>query len=137
MIFRKAFQQDYSSRANFGIFCSTPGIPLARKANKSTSLHMLLTGLPISSQKAVESGLVFQSFPESDLDQEVNRICEAICAKSRSVIELGKKFFYKQIGEDLKKAYEMGAVQMCENLLLEDGQEGVRSFVEKRKPIWM
>lgn len=99
---------------------------------------MLYTGLPISSQKAVESGLVFQSCSDEHLlNEEVDKICQAICSKSRSVIELGKRFFYRQIGKDLTKAYELGAVKMCENLELKDGQEGVRSFVEKRKPIWV
>lgn len=97
---------------------------------------MLLTGQPISSQKAVESGLVFKCCPENELDAEIEKICHSICLKSRAVIELGKRFFYKQVEENLSKAYELGAVQMCENLQLKDGQEGVRSFVEKRKPKW-
>lgn len=98
---------------------------------------MLFTGQPISSQKAVESGLVFKSCPEDGLDEEIDKLSKAICSKSRAVIELGKKFFYRQIGQDLKKAYQLGAVQMCKNLELKDGQEGVRSFVEKRKPTWV
>lgn len=98
---------------------------------------MLFTGQAISSQKAVESGLIFKFCPEGDLDEEIEKTCKAISSKSRAVIELGKKFFYKQIGEDLKKAYQLGAVQMCENLQLQDGQEGIKSFVEKRKPTWV
>lgn len=97
---------------------------------------MLLTGEPISAQKAVESGLVFKSCAEDALDEETENICKAIRAKSRTVVELGKQFFYKQIGEGLAKAYELGAVQMCENLKLRDGREGIKSFVEKRKPVW-
>lgn len=98
---------------------------------------MLLTGQPISSQKAVESGLVFKMCPENALDEEIEKICRAICTKSRAVVELGKRFFYKQINEELAKAYQLGAAQMCQNLKLADGQEGVRSFIEKRKPIWV
>lgn len=98
---------------------------------------MLFTGQAISSQKAVESGLIFKSCSEGGLDEEIEKICNAISSKSRAVIELGKRFFYKQIGEDLKKAYQLGAVQMCANLQLKNGQEGVKSFVEKRKPTWV
>lgn len=97
---------------------------------------MLLTGEPISSQKAVDSGLVFKTCPESALDGEIEKCCKAICAKSRTVVKLGKRFFYKQINEDLTKAYQLGAAQMCENVMLRDGQEGVKSFIEKRKPNW-
>lgn len=73
--------------------------------------------------------------------------------KSRAVIELGKRFFYKQLELDLPSAYRYkhfkkitiflyffkkreGAELMAENLTLSDGQEGLKSFVEKRKPVW-
>lgn len=38
-------------------------------------------------------------------EQELKTITDAICSKSRSVIHLGKKFFYEQIDEDLHTAY--------------------------------
>lgn len=122
--------------ADVGIFCSTPGVPLARKVNMATVLHMLLTGEPIDSRKAVESGLVFKSFPEEDLDEAVEKICQQICGKSRAVVELGKKFFYMQIKHNIEDAYCLAANQMVENLMLRDASEGVRSFMEKRKPQW-
>lgn len=119
-----------------GIFCSTPGIPLARKVLKSTALHMLLTGLPITAGEAKASGLVTTVCTVDNLEKEVEKTCEAIKSKSRAVIELGKKFYYKQVDMNLKKAYEVGAVQMVDNLQIKDGKEGIRSFVEKRNPVW-
>ncbi|XP_023017373.1 enoyl-CoA hydratase domain-containing protein 3, mitochondrial [Leptinotarsa decemlineata] len=121
---------------NFGLFCSTPGIPLARKAHRTTALKMLLTGEAISAAEAKSSGLVTTVCPSEDLEKEVKRTCEAIKLKSRSVVELGKKFYYRQVDMDIKKAYELGGGQMVENLSIADGKEGVRSFVEKRKPRW-
>nr|CAI5832482.1 unnamed protein product [Callosobruchus analis] len=122
--------------ANFGIFCSTPGIPLARKVLKSTALKMVLTGQTISAAEAKSSGLVATVCSKENLEDEVKSTCDSIINKSRSVIELGKRFFYKQVDLQLKKAYELGAKKMVENLELSDGKEGVQSFVEKRKPKW-
>lgn len=99
-------------------------------------MKMLLTGLPISSQEAISSGLITQVCSQDNLDNEIKMICESIKDKSRSVIEIGKKFYYKQINQEIKKAYEMGAQQMVDNLQMADGQEGIRSFIEKRKPLW-
>lgn len=109
---------------------------MARKVLKSTALNMLLTGEPISATQAKFSGLITKVCAPDDLECEVQKTCEAIIAKSRSVIELGKKFYYKQVDMDLKKAYDVGAMQMVDNLELADGKEGITSFVEKRKPIW-
>lgn len=102
-----------------------------------TALHMLFTGLPISSIEAKESGLVSKVCSSENLDKEVDAICSAIQTKSKSVIELGKKFYYKQIQENVKKAYELGEQQMVDNLSLKDGQEGIQSFIEKRKAQWL
>lgn len=103
---------------------------------KSTALSMLLTGLPISADEALKSGLVTKVCVPDHLESEVDKICRAIIGKSRSVVELGKRFYYKQVELDIKNAYELGANRMVENLQMADGMEGIKSFVEKRKPVW-
>lgn len=49
--------------ANFGLFCSTPGIAIARSVSRKVALKMLLTGLPISAEEAYRSGLVSKVVP--------------------------------------------------------------------------
>lgn len=99
-------------------------------------MYMLLTGLPITAAEALECGLVTSVVPVDQLDVEVRRITDAIKLKSRAVIERGKRFFYEQIAMNIKTAYAFGEQEMVLNLGTHDGQEGVRSFVEKRKAIW-
>lgn len=124
-------------RANFGIFCSTPGIVVSRMIPQKQSMYMLLTGLPITADEALRYGLVSRVVSDSDeLNVETKKICDEIKAKSRSVVERGKRFFYEQIQMTLNSAYKYGEHEMVENLSMEDGQEGVRSFIEKRKPSW-
>lgn len=97
---------------------------------------MLLTGLPINSDEALRVGLVSSIVASENLDAELEKICNAIKSKSRAVVSFGKKFYYQQLGMDLNAAYESGAVAMADNLQLEDGKEGIKSFIEKRKPQW-
>lgn len=97
---------------------------------------MLLTGEPISAIQAKFSGLITKVAASDQLDNEVQKTCEAIMSKSRSVIELGKKFYYEQVDLKLKEAYELGAKKMVDNINMVDGKEGINSFVEKRKPLW-
>lgn len=99
--------------------------------------QMLLTGLPISSQEALIAGLVSQVAPNDDLERVISENTEAIKGKSRTVIELGKRFFYQQIAMDIRSAYAAGTDVMANNLSLPDGKEGIRSFVEKRKAKWV
>lgn len=100
-------------------------------------MYMLLTGFPLSAQEALAAGLVSRVVADSDaLDTETLRVCDAIKAKSRAVVQRGKRFFNEQIQMTLKSAYKYGEQEMIENLASNDGQEGVRSFIEKRKPKW-
>lgn len=100
------------------------------------SSYMLLTGLPISADEALRVGLVSSVVTSEELDEEVNKICHAIMTKSRAVVSYGKKFYYEQLGMDLQKAYDAGSTIMANNLELYDGKEGIKSFIEKRKPKW-
>lgn len=69
-------------------------------------------------------------------DEEVRRITNAINMKSRSVVHIGKTFLYEQIDLDISTAYLRGTEKMVDNLKMRDAQEGIRSFLEKRKPKW-
>ena len=100
------------------------------------SSYMLLTGLPISSDEALRVGLVSSVVSSEELDAEITKITDAIKSKSRAVISFGKNFYYQQLNMDLNAAYQAGASAMADNLQLQDGQEGIKSFIEKRKPKW-
>ncbi|XP_055630340.1 enoyl-CoA hydratase domain-containing protein 3, mitochondrial [Toxorhynchites rutilus septentrionalis] len=122
--------------ASFGIFCSTPGVAVVRAVPRMKASYMLFTGLPIDAREALSAGLVSKVVSWNELDGETEIICNAIKSKSRSVIALGKKFLYEQIALDVDTAYRKAEYLMAENLATPDGQEGIRSFVEKRKPLW-
>ncbi|KAL4703537.1 hypothetical protein ACJJTC_010157 [Scirpophaga incertulas] len=122
--------------ANFGIFCSTPGIAVGRCVPKSQAAYMLFTGEPITAQEAYNYGLVTKVVAADQLDHETESIIEKIKLKSRSVIAMGKQFFYKQRDLELFDAYDLGEQIMVHNVNTKDGQEGILSFVEKRKAKW-
>ena len=97
---------------------------------------MLLTGEPITAQEAYHAGLVTAVCQSDNLDAEIDKTINAIKSKSRYVIALGKRFYYKQISVDLRSAYDLGADVMVNNINSADGVEGVKGFVEKRKSKW-
>ena len=60
----------YSS--SVGLFCSTPGIPLARSVPRKVSSYMLLTGKPITAIEALNSGLISRMVNDNEeLEQEI------------------------------------------------------------------
>jgi len=125
-----------ASGVNFGLFCSTPGVPLARNIPRKRAMEMLLTGEPIDAATALAWGLVNRVAPADRLDAEIQALARSIMAKSRTVIASGKKVFYEQMNDNLDQAYRVATAAMVENAGTADGEEGIAAFVEKRKPRW-
>ncbi|KAM5235321.1 enoyl-CoA hydratase domain-containing protein 3, mitochondrial [Ctenodactylus gundi] len=121
---------------NVGLFCSTPAVALGRAVPRKVALEMLFTGEPISAQEALLHGLLSKVVPEERLEDETMRIAKKIASLSRPVMSLGKATFYKQLSQDLKTAYGLASQVMVDNLALQDGQEGIKAFIQKRKPTW-
>uniref|UniRef100_A0A8C2AGZ6 Enoyl-CoA hydratase domain-containing protein 3, mitochondrial n=1 Tax=Cyprinus carpio TaxID=7962 RepID=A0A8C2AGZ6_CYPCA len=121
---------------NVGLFCSTPGVALGRAVPRKVAMLMLLTGRPVSAQDALLHGLVSKVVPEEQLEQETLAVARRVCESSRPVVALGKAVFHRQVTLGRDAAYASAAAAMLENLTLRDGQEGIRAFLEKRKPVW-
>ncbi len=125
-----------TSGINNGLFCATPGVALGRAVSRKHALEMLFTGDFISAERAVEIGLINRSVPANELSAETLALAEKIASKSRYAIRLGKQSYYKQINESLDIAYRSASADLVNNLLADDGIEGVNAFIEKRKPEW-
>ena len=52
---------------NLGLFCSTPGVAVARSVPMKTAAYMLYTGLPITADEAFNAGLVSKVVPTDKL----------------------------------------------------------------------
>jgi enoyl-CoA hydratase/carnithine racemase len=125
-----------TSGVNYGVFCSTPGVPLSRNIPRKLAMEMLLTGDPIDAATAAARGLVNCVVPAKELDAEVQRLAQSILAKSPDVVAAGKKVFYEQAEKAMDQAYREATAAMVECVRSEDGKEGIAAFAEKRKPKW-
>jgi enoyl-CoA hydratase/carnithine racemase len=119
-----------------GIFCTTPGVGVARNLSRKHALEMLFTGDLIDAGTALSWGLVNRVVPPADLDAEVGRLAAKILAHSAAVVGLGKRFFYEQVERDLAGAYDLASEGMACNMMLEDAAEGIDAFIGKRKAEW-
>jgi len=124
------------SGVNYGLFCSTPSVPLLRNIAPKQAMEMLVTGEFITAQQALERGLVNRICAPEQLDAEVEKLVASILQKPRTAIAMGKDQFYRQREMGIEAAYELAAQTMAVNMMDGCAQEGFTAFTEKRKPSW-
>ena len=109
---------------------------LPRLVGTSKACEIMFTGNPIDAEEALRIGLVSKVVPHDDL-MNVAREFASVIAKGPPIsLELTKKAIYRGIERDLRTQmdFESYAQTVCRGT--EDHREGVRSFMEKREPIF-
>jgi len=125
-----------TSGVKYGIFCNTPGVPLARGVGRKRALEMLLTGDFIDAETALASGLVNRVVAPEQIDEEIAGLARSILEKTPIAVAAGKKIFYQQIETGLERAYALASEAMTCGLMTEDALEGIDAFSQKRPPRW-
>jgi len=125
-----------TSGVNWGFFCSTPGVAIGRNLQRKHAMEMLLTGEPISAQRAMEWGLVNRVVPADALDKEVSSLARLIASKPPATVIAGKRGFYQQMDMNLPQAYAHAGQVISSDFAHPEGREGMSAFIEKRPPDW-
>ena len=61
-----------------GLFCTTPGVAVARAVMPKKAMEMLLTGAPIPASEALEFGLINRVTAPDELEEEVMELARQI-----------------------------------------------------------
>ncbi len=79
-------------------------------------------------------GLVNRVVPDAELDAFVADWAERLVASASLALQLSKKLLSNAFSLGLSEALDAEAAAQSVNLVSEDTKEGVRAFLEKRKP---
>jgi enoyl-CoA hydratase/carnithine racemase len=121
---------------DIGLFCSTPMVALSRNIPRKQAMEMLLTGEPVTAERAREIGLVNRVVPAGTELGAAIELAQQVALKSAYTVKLGKEAFYRQAEMSLADAYRYAAEVMTENMMARDAEEGIGAFIEKREPKW-
>jgi enoyl-CoA hydratase/carnithine racemase len=125
-----------TSGVRYGLFCSTPGVAVARNVGRKNALEMLLTGRFVDAATAEKWGLINRAVPLAQLESEVMALVNELAQLSPYALRIGKEGFYRQVEEKQAEAYRLMSEAISCNAVAADGQEGIAAFVEKRTPVW-
>jgi methylglutaconyl-CoA hydratase len=107
-----------------------------RKIGESAARELFLTGERFEAVRAQEIGLVRAAVPPEDLDAAVDaRVKELLQAAPRAVAEA--KALVREVGYRRVEDVQRYTVERLADIRASaEGQEGMRAFLEKRKPYW-
>jgi cyclohexa-1,5-dienecarbonyl-CoA hydratase len=117
-----------------------PPVALARfpaQLGYHRAAEMVLTGRRFSVREALAIGLVNRVAPSAELDRALESLLAELREKCGAVLRIAvrglREAALKNFPEALRRSEE---IYLNELLKTEDVEEGVRAFLEKRKPEW-
>jgi methylglutaconyl-CoA hydratase len=106
------------------------------KIGRSAARQLFLTGARFSSHRAREIGLVHEVAPEADLDTAVARQLSEILGAGREAVSAAKELIADVSQRPAEDLTRITAHAIASRRTSPEGQEGLRAFLEKRKPGW-
>ncbi len=120
---------------NLGIIPGSGGTQrLTRTVGKYRAMEMVLTGDFINAAEAHTLGLVAKIVPVEFLIEEAKGIAKKIAAKPPLAVKFAKEAVLKAFETSLGEGLEFERKSFYLLFASEDKREGMKAFIEKRKP---
>jgi methylglutaconyl-CoA hydratase len=106
------------------------------KIGPSAARELFLTGMRFSASRAKEIGLVHAVVPATALDTRVQAYVDELLSAAPSGVAAAKTLIAEVWGRSPKDAMPLTATAIATQRVSAEGQDGLKAFLEKRKPGW-
>jgi enoyl-CoA hydratase/carnithine racemase len=107
---------------------------LPRIIGRGKALELLMTGETLSAREALEIGLISKVIPQENLTAETIKLAETIAAKGPIALRYLKEAIIKGMDMTLEQGLRLEADLYFLLHTTSDRTEGIKSYLEKRKP---
>lgn len=126
------------SEVKLGLIPATISPYVIRAMGTQAARRYFLTAERFSAVEAQRLGLVHEVVAAEELDDTVQGLVNALLAASPNAVAEAKRLVRDIAGQSLTDALvEETVTRIAHIRASEQGREGVRSFLEKRKPSWL
>ena len=107
---------------------------LPRLAGRARAMGMSLLGDPVSADDAQALGLIWKSVPDDEFESAVEETCKKLAEGPTTALALAKRAIAASGGNTLESQLDLERDFQRSASTTDDYLEGVRAFLEKRKP---
>ncbi len=109
---------------------------LSRHMGRKRAIEMAFLGERLSANTAKEFGIVNRVCPRPQFDAEAGKLVVQLAEKSSSILRLGKEALQHLETRRLEEELVYLESALARVMACSDSKEGMRAFLEKRKPQW-
>ncbi len=121
--------------SNLGLFPAAGGTQrVTRVAGIGWAKDLILTGEPITADTAFRIGLVTRVVKPEDLMKEAKRVANVLASKAPITANITKQSLNNSMYADMNSALLFDQKSFAYLFATEDHTEGLKAFIEKRKP---
>jgi enoyl-CoA hydratase/carnithine racemase len=111
-------------------------VRLTRWVGKAKAMEILMTGDFVGADEALRIGLVNRVVPKAQLWDETLALARKLCDRPPLALAAAKMAVNVGGEMDLYKGIDFALEEFLLLFASEDQKEGMRAFLEKRKPVW-
>jgi methylglutaconyl-CoA hydratase len=126
------------SEVRLGLIPATISPYVIRAMGARAAHRWFLTAERFSAAEAHRIGFVHEAVPGAQLDAKVAEITQALVNAGPEAVKACKQLVHDVAGHQITSGLIRRTVEgIAEIRVSDEGREGVRSFLEKRKPNWL
>ncbi|MDB3966714.1 enoyl-CoA hydratase/isomerase family protein [Porticoccaceae bacterium] len=126
------------SEVKIGLVPATISPYVIAAIGQRAARRYFVTAERFNAHRALQLGLVNEVVDAEQLDQEVDRLVEAVLANGPEAVIVAKQLVFDVAGKPIDQQL---IDSTCESIaairVSEQGQEGLQAFLQKRKPHWL
>ncbi|MEM7168199.1 MAG: enoyl-CoA hydratase-related protein [Planctomycetota bacterium] len=126
------------SEVRLGIIPAVISPFVIAKIGAGAARRYFLTGERFTAQRALEIGLVSTVVAADEIDPTIDQLCDDIAQAAPEAVGHAKHLIEQVLATtDAAAADRLTAELIADRRASTEGQAGMRSFLEKRKPAWL
>jgi len=109
---------------------------LPRAIGMAPALEVIMTGDPLSAQRAWQLGMVNQVVPAAEVMSAARALADRVMANAPLAVQASRRVAVRAFMDEDDALWQASGSEFAGIAKTEDYREGPRAFIEKRPPVW-